>query len=142
MIAAAAIASSASAMRLTKETTNLAQAQLYDCHGTYAYQCLEDRVNDSLGRMTAEVQDHKNDVLVNADELREDIWRGVFDLRDTLEDELDAAREENFSNDVDKQRSTMDVINGATEAAKESLCTEAEERVSGDSPASVERLRV
>ena len=74
MIAAAAIASSVNAMRLTAPTTNLAQSPSYnECHGTYAYQCIEQKVTDTLGHMTGEVQTHKEDCIVTADDLREEI---------------------------------------------------------------------
>ena len=56
-IIAAAVASTAAAIKLEAPTTMLAQAKPLsadagvdtDCHGTYMYQCMQKKVDDALG---------------------------------------------------------------------------------------------
>ena len=56
MIAAAAIASSSMALSLEASTTVQAQASAYTrCHGVYAYQCIEEKVEIAFKKMTGEV---------------------------------------------------------------------------------------
>lgn len=140
MIAAAAIASSVNAMRLASPTTNLAQNTSYtECHGTYAYQCIEQKVNDTLGHMTGEVQTHKDDCIVTANDLREEIVEAIQDLRKNLEDGLEDLRETQEAALNAKLDSATDKIEGAAETAVQNLCDEAEGRVNGTSAAALER---
>ena len=140
MIAAAALASSTTALRLTKETTNLAQA--YDaCHGTYAYQCIEEKVDGALGLMTKEVYDHKEDCIETADNLREEIVDAVSQTRDNLEDTIDDLREEHADANLKKLREAMDAVEAATTTTVDNLNTEADDRVFGNG-ASAERTRI
>jgi hypothetical protein len=143
MIAAAALATSATAMKLANNTTNMAQTQsVGDCHGTYAYQCIEAKVTDSLGRMTAEVQDHKEDCIVSANDLREEIVTAIFDLRDALEDAIDDQREADHDANQAKFRDATKNIEDATAATVQNLCDEAEARVYDHSEISLARQEV
>ena len=103
---AATIFSSATAMKLAAPTANLAQTSSHpkaatECHGTYAYQCIEEKVEKTLGAMTEEVANHKEQCEVKAEDLREeivsmismqraDLERGLRDLRESLGDALKA----------------------------------------------------
>ena len=140
MIAAAAIASSVNAMRLASPTTTLAQNSSYtECHGTYAYQCIEEKVEATLGHMTGEVQTHKEDCIVTANDLREEIVDAIADLRKSLEDGLEDLREEQEDALNAKLDEATNKIEDAAETAVQNLCDEADARVNGTSEAALER---
>ena len=134
LITAATIFTSATAMRLQAPTTNLAQAESHpraatECHGTYAYQCIEEKVTNTLGAMTDEVANHKSDCMVKADDLRADIVSGAQMLRADLERGLRNLRE-SLSDALKAQLlAGQDSIRTATDSAIDNMTAEAEARV-------------
>ena len=50
----------------------------------YSYECLEEKVIDTLGSLTSEVKQHQADCLVTAEDLESEIVSGVSKLRNTL----------------------------------------------------------
>ena len=71
--AAAAIASGAAALKLEAPTNTLAQSVAEECHGTYAYQCIEQKVDHALGEMVKDVDNRKQECILTAEDMREDI---------------------------------------------------------------------
>ena len=88
LFAAAAVATGAAALKLEAPTNTLAQSIAQECHGTYAYQCIEEKVEKTLDTMSGRVQEQKESCIVKADDLREDIVEGVQALRADLEKNL------------------------------------------------------
>lgn len=86
-IIAATIATSAAALQLQSPApTMLAQAPAYaECHGTYAYQCIEEKVETALGEMVKDVDNRKKECILTADEMREDIVEEAQNTRFALE---------------------------------------------------------
>jgi len=114
LIAAAALASSATALRLEAPTTTLAGVNPGDvCHGTYAYQCIETKVDRTLADMVNDVATHRDDEVVDANEIREQIVEGVQDLRASLEAGLSNMR----SNDTDSLNAQLEAASDAIQAA-------------------------
>ena len=101
-IIAAAVASTAAAIKLQSPTTMLAQAKPLDpaagidtdCHGTYAYQCMEKKVNDALGFLANDVDDRRNLSLLEARNAKDDMVKSIEDLRYELENALAANRKD------------------------------------------------
>ena len=93
-IIAATIASSAAALQLQSPApTMLAQDKSHaECHGTYAYQCIEEKVDTALGEMVKDVDTRKQECIVTAGDMREDIVQEAQDLRYTLERQLEEMR--------------------------------------------------
>ena len=92
-IIAATIASSAAALQLQSPApTMLAQGAHDECHGTYAYQCIEQKVDTALGEMVKDVDTRKQECIVTAGDMREDIVQEAQDLRYTLERQLEEMR--------------------------------------------------
>ena len=95
-IIAATIASSAAALQLQSPApTMLAQDKssgYTECHGTYAYQCIEEKVDTALGEMVKDVDTRKQECIVTAGDMREDIVQEAQDLRYTLERQLEEMR--------------------------------------------------
>ena len=81
----AALATSATALKLVTQTTTLAQgANNPTCHGTYAYECIEEKVKTTLTDMTNDVQSHKDDCLESANDYRETLVDEIKDLKNSL----------------------------------------------------------
>ena len=143
ILVAAAAATSATALQLeASPTTNLAQSNYTVCHGTYAYQCIEEKVVNVLKHMTDDVKDHKQDCLDSANQIREEILEGVQELRDDYEEgmaDLRDAQQEALGLHL---QSASIAITAATEGASQAISSEAEAIVSGESDVSKERKNV
>ena len=84
LLTTAALVSSAAAMKLQPTTNNFVQvkpASANECHGTYAYQCLQVKVDNSLGQMTDSVSDKRDEYTTTADDLRASVLQEVQDMR-------------------------------------------------------------
>jgi len=143
LITAAALATSTTALRLEAPKTTLAQDAGYaNCHGTYAHQCIEEKVDKTLANMTADVQTHKDECVVTANDIREDIVDGVQDLRNALENQLADMRAADTAALEDKLESATNAINDALAEASAAIQEECDARVDGTSDVSVERKRI
>ena len=143
LLAAAALASSATALKIQAPTTTLAQDTAYtECHGTYAYQCIEEKVEKSLGTMTADVEAQKDQCLVVAKDTRQEIVEEVEDLRAQLERSLGDLRRAQIDDLNDRLDAAVDAIEAAVDKAVQELCDQLEANQNGTSPAAIERKRV
>ena len=77
IFAAAAIAAATNALKLEAPTNSLAQASGDDCHGVYAYQCIEEKVKKSHESMAAQVEDLKLTCINTAEDQAEDIIENI-----------------------------------------------------------------
>jgi len=138
IIAAAALATSAAALQLqTKESSG---ALAYDgCHGTYAYQCIEAKVDTAVQHMIDEVQAAKDACVGFADGARGDILASVQALRASLEASLAAARAAAEARLQAKLDSSSAAISGAAAAAAQAIW---DERADTEYRITTERTRV
>ena len=92
-IAAAAVATSAAALKLGTPSTNvLAQTQEKaltsgidtECHGTYAYQCMQTKVDKTLGALTDGVSQKRDERVKAANDFREESVEALQDLISNL----------------------------------------------------------
>jgi hypothetical protein len=86
LVATAAIATSAAAIKIDGAKTTLAQsndtgAAYAACHGTYAYQCIQEKVDVALDHMIQDLENIKQNCILTASELKGEIVDGVRDLR-------------------------------------------------------------
>lgn len=111
-IIAATIASSAAALQLQSPApTMLAQDLSYEeCHGTYAYQCIEQKVDTALGEMVKDVDNRKQECILTAEDMREDIVEEAQNTRYTLERQLEELR-----------YTTAEAIKARMQAAKQTV---------------------
>ena len=139
--AAAAIASGAAALKLDAPTNTLAQSVAQECHGTYAYQCIEEKVVKSLDTMSGRVQAQKEACLVKADDLREDIVDSVHNLRWSMEKDLRDLRENMTAVLNARLDQAQEAIEGAAATANENMHNEADARIHGTSDISALRIK-
>ena len=143
LLAAAALASSAAALRIQAPTTMLAQDQTYnECHGTYAYQCIEENVDKSLGQMTGQVEQNKDGALEVANDTRKEIVEEIAELRAALQRSLGDLRRAQIDDLKAKLDDAVAIIEGTVDQAVQDLCDQLEENLNGTSPAAIERKRV
>ena len=142
-IIAAAVASTAAAIKLEAPTTMLAQAKPLDaaagvdtdCHGTYMYQCMQKKVDDALGFLVADVQDRANLSTLEARNTRVDMVHAIEDLRSMLEMGLAANRKAGETAAFEQMRGGMQRIEDRLAAHVESLRLQ----VQTDSPIALRR---
>ena len=142
-IIAAAVASTAAAIKLEAPTTMLAQAKPLDaaagvstdCHGTYMYQCMQKKVDDALGFLVRDVQDRANLSVKEANDTRVDMVHAIEDLRYMLEMGLAQNRKAGESSARAQMRGGMDRIEARLAHHVESLRLQ----VQTDSPIAIRR---
>ena len=142
-IIAAAVASTAAAIKLEAPTTTLAQAKPLDpiagvqtdCHGTYMYQCMQTKVDNALGYLVRDTDDRRNLSVREASDTRVDMVHGIQDLRNMLEMGLAQTRKDGESAARAQMRGGMDRIDARLQAHIESLRLQ----VQGDSPIALRR---
>lgn len=128
-IIAAAVASTAAAIKLEAPTTMLAQAKPLDaaagvdtdCHGTYMYQCMQKKVDDALGFLVNDVQDRADLSTLKARNTRVDMVHAIEDLRNMLEMGLAANRKAGETAAFEQMRGGMQRIEDRLAAHVESL---------------------
>ena len=92
----ATLATTAAAIKLEAPTTLLAQtmdksgeAQVAgvdtECHGTYAYQCMQTKVDNTLGALTDGVDADRDASVKAANDMRVAMIEGLQDLRSQME---------------------------------------------------------
>ena len=137
-IIAAAVASTAAAIKLEAPTTTLAQAKPLnpvagvqtDCHGTYMYQCMQEKVDQALGYLVRDTDDRRNLSVREANDTRVDMVHGIQDLRNMLEMGLAQTRKDGESAARAQMRGGMDRIEARLDSHIESLRLQ----VQSDSP--------
>ena len=142
-IIAAAVASTAAAIKLEAPTTMLAQAKPLDpvagvntdCHGTYMYQCMQEKVDQALGYLVRDVDDRRNLSVKEANDTRVDMVHAIQDLRYMLEMGLAQTRKDGESTARAQMRGGMDRIDARLAAHIESL----RHQVQKDSPIAIRR---
>ena len=101
----ATLATTAAAIKLEAPTTLLAQAMdksgeaqvagvETECHGTYAYQCMQTKVDQTLGALTDGVDADRDASVKAANDQREAMVEGLQDLRHDLERLMAGVRKE------------------------------------------------
>ena len=113
-LAAAALAASANALKLDKPTTTLAQAAGNECHHTYTYQCIEEKVMAAHDSLTGEVADIKADCLKQAGDAAEQSLEDIQALRYDLETNLLGDLRETLTNQLNDR---LDEVIAAVEEA-------------------------
>jgi hypothetical protein len=142
-IIAAAVASTAAAIKLEAPTTTLAQAKPLnpvagvqtDCHGTYMYQCMQEKVDQALGYLVRDTDDRRALSVREASDTRVDMVHGIQDLRNMLEMGLAQTRKDGESAARAQMRGGMDRIDARLQAHIESLRLQ----VQSDSPIALRR---
>ena len=142
-IIAAAVASTAAAIKLEAPTTMLAQAKPLaasagvdtDCHGTYMYQCMQKKVDDALGFLTNDAQDRANLKLLEARNTKDQMVHDIQDLRNMLEMGLAANRKAGETAAYEQMRGGMQRIEDRLAAHVASL----RHQVLSDSPRALRR---
>ena len=141
-LAAAALAVSANALKLEKPTTTLAQSVGVECHHTYTYECIEEKVMKAHDDMAGEVATIKADCLNAASETAEQSLEDIqalkydleinvlWDMRHTMTANLNARLDE-----------VIAAIEEAAATANANNRTEADARINGASEISVLRKR-
>ena len=142
---AATIAIGASALKLEAAPTNtLAQSGkgANECHGTYAYQCIEEKVEESLSTMSGRIQAQKESCLKIADAQKDASIEAVQKLRYELEKNLLWDMRENqteaLNNRLDEAMAT---IENAASTANYNMTFEAHGRINDTSDISGIRIR-
>ena len=102
MLAAAAVFSGASALNLEATTTLLAQDKSTkislaggvstECHSTYGYECLQEKIDNTLGAISRGIQDSADADLRAAQDLKADMLRDLKDQRYDAERDLTEMR--------------------------------------------------
>ena len=142
-IIAAAVASTAAAIKLEAPTTTLAQAKPLDpvagvetdCHGTYMYQCMQTKVDQALGYLVRDTDDRRNLSVREANDTRVDMVHAIEDLRSMLEMGLAQTRKDGESAAWAQMRGGMQRIDDRLSAHIESLRLQ----VQSDSPIALRR---
>ena len=88
---AAAIATTAASIKIANPTTTLAQTMDKgqaavagidtECHGTYAYQCMQTKVDQTLGALTDGVDQDRDASVKAARDQRQSMVEALQDLR-------------------------------------------------------------
>jgi hypothetical protein len=121
----------------------LAQTQTYeDCHGTYAYQCIQEKVDKVLHHMELDVEEHETMCLEKATEIRTDIRISIMTLRDELQTSLTETRSMSMTRLEEKIESAKTTIQTAYEVAKSGICGEADDRMQDTSEISKYRIKI
>ena len=92
--------------------------------------------------MTADVRTHKDECLVTANDLREQIVEGVQELRSSLESQLAELRASDTIALEEKLESATSAINVAVAEASSAIMVEADARINGTAEVSIERKRI
>ena len=79
-LAAAAVISSTSAIQL-ETTTSLQAIGSTECHGTYAYQCIKEKVTKAFEHMTGDCEKEAKEFINEVNAFREDTLRETMTLR-------------------------------------------------------------
>ena len=146
-IAAAAVATSAAALKLGTPSTNvLAQTQEKaltsgidtECHGTYAYQCMQTKVDKTLGALTDGVSQKRDERVKAANDFREESVEALQDLISNLRWSLQTQRKESELT----VRGVMKTALGKIEDTLKALTADLELQAAGDSVIAIERQRV
>ena len=146
-IAAAAVATSAAALKLGTPSTNvLAQTQEKaltsgidtECHGTYAYQCMQTKVDKTLGALTDGVSQKRDERVKAANDFREESVEALQDLISNLRWSLQTQRKESELT----VRTVMKTALGKIEDTLKALTADLELQAAGDSVIAIERQRV
>jgi hypothetical protein len=142
LFAAAAVATGAAALKLEAPTNTLAQSIAQECHGTYAYQCIEEKVEKTLSTMSGRVQEQKESCIVTADDLREDIVEGVQAMRADLEKNLLWDMREALTEALNARLDqAQEAIEAAAATANAHMRAEADARIHDTSDISALRIR-
>lgn len=146
-IAAAAVATSAAALKLGTPSTNvLAQTQEKaltsgidtECHGTYAYQCMQTKVDKTLGALTDGVSQKRDERVKAANDFREESVEALQDLISNLRWSLQTQRKESELAVRGVMKTALDEI----ENTLKELTADLELQAAGDSVIAIERQRV
>ena len=146
---AAAIATTAASIKLEAPTTLLAQVQDKsgqaqvagvdtECHGTYAYQCMQTKVDQTLGALTDGVDADRDASVKAANDQREAMVEGLQDLRHDLERLMAGVRKEQELGVRAQMKASIKTIEDTLAALVEDLRLQ----VQGDSPIALERKRL
>jgi hypothetical protein len=140
---AAAIATGASALKLEANTNTLAQsAGNNECHGTYAYQCIEEKVEASQAAMSGRIEAQKQECLSVAEAQKDGAIERVQRLRYELEKNLLWDMRENqteaLNNRLDE---ALAAIENAAATAEANMRAEADGRINDTSDISGIRIR-
>jgi len=140
---AAAIATGAQALKLEAPTSTLAQSKpaALECHGVYAYQCIEEKVEHAQDTLSGRVQATKDHCVDLASELRESILEGIQSMRYDLTKSLEDMRRMSTEDLNDALDASIAAIHSAAKAANANNRQEAADRLSGESAISVLRKR-
>ena len=142
LFTAAAVATGAAALKLEAPTNTLAQRNAQACHGTYAYQCIEEKVENTLDEMSGRVQEQKESCIVTADDLREDIVEGVQAMRAALEKNLLWDEREKLTMELNARLDqAIAAIEEAASTANANMRAEANARLNDNSDISLLRIR-
>ena len=146
---AAAIATTAASIKLEAPTTLLAQVQDKsgqaqvagvdtECHGTYAYQCMQTKVDQTLGALTDGVDADRDASVKAANDQREAMVEGLQDLRHDLERLMAGVRKEQELGVRAQMKASIKTIEDTLALLVEDLRLQ----VQGDSPIAAERKRL
>jgi hypothetical protein len=142
LFAVAAVASGAAALKLDAPTNTLAQSIEQECHGTYAYQCIQEKVDKSLGSMVKEVADQRDHCLDFADDLRQTMLESTQALRYQLEKHILWDLREGLTEALAARLDlAQDNIWAATDKANYNMRVEADARIANTSDISLVRIR-
>ena len=145
----ATIATTAAAIKIEAPTTLLAQtmdksgeAQVAgintECHGTYAYQCMQTKVDQTLGALTDGVDADRDASVKAANDMRVAMIEALQDLRAQMEWEVAAARKAGEQSVRAQMNSSIQTI----EDRLAYLIGDLRLQVQGDSPIAAERKRL
>ena len=145
----ATLATTAAAIKLEAPTTLLAQAMDKsgeaqvagidtECHGTYAYQCMQTKVDATLGALTDGVDADRDASVKAANDMRVAMIEGLQDLRSQMEWRMSANRKAGEQAVRAQMKSSIQTIEDRLAFLVEDLRLQ----VQGDSPIAVERKRL
>jgi gas vesicle protein len=91
ILTAAAIAAGSKAMRMEAPANTLAQTkQIVGCSGQFAFECIEEKVDETLAKLIADLEAHKDDCADFMEELggeiMEEVKEMIEDAQEALED--------------------------------------------------------
>ena len=86
--------------------------------------------------MTLDVQTHKDECIVSANDVRQEIVKEVMEIREYLTEAQSNLRMEQMKLLNEKLEASTASIQNAVIEANKAICDEAEQRVEGTSPAS------
>ena len=109
-----------------------------ECHGTYAYQCMQTKVDNTLGALTDGVDADRNASVKAANDMRVDMIHGLQDLRASLEWRMQQNRKAGEAAVRAQMNSSIQTI----EDRLAYLINDLRLQVQGDSPIALERKRL